>query len=158
MSRWVRWLSPLTVVLFCGAAAAADTAADFTLKDLKGTEVGLSKLKGKAVLLVFSTTWCPHCRTEVPELKKFHERYKEKGLEILMVDIQESEKRVAAFVEKYGIPYRVLLDTDGSVANKYRVRGVPCLFLVGKDGTIICRECRQVEPLIERELGVAAKK
>ena len=45
-------------------------ASPFTLKDLKGEEIKLSDYKGKFVLLVFGTTWCPYCRIEIPNLKK----------------------------------------------------------------------------------------
>lgn len=137
-----------------GAAAPGGTekAPDFSLKDLKGTEVKLSDSRGRVVLLVFSATWCPHCRREVPELKELHARFKDRGLDVIMVDVQESQKKVASFAAKYEIPYRVLLDEEGKVARQYGVRGIPDEVLIGKEGAIICRRCPSVEKEIEKLL------
>jgi len=144
----------LPAVGYSQAAGPSGTerAPDFALRDLKGTEVKLSDSRGRVVLLAFSATWCPHCRREIPELKKLHARFKDRGFEVLMVDVQESQKRVASFAAKYEIPYRVLLDEEGKVARQYRVRGIPDELLIGKDGAIICRRCPSVEKEIERLL------
>ena len=138
--------------LSAAAPGGTEKAPDFSLKDLKGTEVKLSDSRGRAVLLVFSATWCPYCRREVPELKKLHDRFKDKGLDVIMVDVQESQKKVASFAAKYEIPYRVLLDEEGKVARQYQVRGIPDQVLIGKEGAIICRRCPSVEKEIEKLL------
>jgi peroxiredoxin len=112
-------------------------ALDFALEDLNGNKVKLSYYKGQEVLLVFSTTWCPYCRTEIPQLKELYAKYKEKGLEILNIDIQESKERVSAYANKHKLPYKILLDTDGMVATMYGVRGVPTKVLINKDGNFV---------------------
>jgi peroxiredoxin len=130
-----------------------EKAPAFVLKDLKGNDVKLSDYRGKIVLLVFGTTWCPYCRAEIPRLKEIYSRYRGKGLEIVNIDIQESEEKVSSFTTKHKIPYKVLLDKTGGVARAYKVRGVPTKILVGKDGTILCRECRSVDILLEKQFG-----
>ena len=120
-------------------------APDFVLKDLNDKEVKLSDYRGKVVLLNFSTTWCPHCRTIIPYLIELHDHYKDKDFVILNIDIQESKERVSAFAAKYKIPYRVLLDTDAKVAILYKVVGVPNLILIDRDGIIVCRQCRSID-------------
>lgn len=124
-------------------------APDFVLNDLKENRVKLSDYKGKEVLLVFGTTWCPYCRAEIPHLKKTYSQYKEQGLEIINIYIQERKEKVAAFAAKYELPYKVLLDVDGSVAHGYRVQGVPTKFLISKDGDILCRACRSIDVLLD---------
>ena len=47
-------------------------APNFSLKDLTGKTVNFKAYKGRNVLLVFTTTWCPYCKREIPELKKLH--------------------------------------------------------------------------------------
>lgn len=120
-------------------------APDFVLKDLNDKEVKLSDYKGKVVLLNFSTTWCPHCRTIIPYLKELYDQYKDKDFVILNIDIQESKKRVSSFAEKNEIPYTVLLDTDAKVAILYKVVGVPNLILIDREGSILCRQCRSID-------------
>lgn len=127
----------------CGMSSASEKSAggykapDFTLTDLKGNSVSLSDFTGeKALLLDFTTTWCPHCVTIIPAVKDIYKSYKDKGLEVLAIYINESRANMEKFAGKHGLTYRVLLDEDGSVANMYGVRGVPTIVIVGKDGMI----------------------
>jgi peroxiredoxin len=124
-------------------------ALDFTLEDLDGNTVKLSYYTGQGVLLVFGTTWCPYCRKEIPQLKELYTKYKEKGFEILNIDIQESKDKVSEYANEHKLPYKVLLDTDGRVASMYGVRGVPTKVLINKDGTILCVACRSIDIMLE---------
>jgi peroxiredoxin len=125
-------------------------APDFVLTDLKGQQFRLSDRKGKnPVLIVFSATWCTFCVQEIPNFKSLHATYAKQGLEIVNIDIQESKEKVARFVAKYELPYRTLLDQDGTVSGVYEVRGVPTTVLVDKNGLIVCRQCRNVEAAIK---------
>jgi peroxiredoxin len=131
-------------------AASVEKAPDFVLKDLSGQRFRLSDYKEKQpVLIIFSATWCTFCRQEIPHFKSIHAAYAKRGLEIVNIDIQESKEKVAKFTAKYGLPYRVLLDEDGDVSGVYDIRGVPSMVLVDQNGNILCRQCQQVEPLIE---------
>lgn len=139
-----------------GAPAPGSPAPDFTLKDLTGTAVKLSDLKGKVVLINFSTTWCPHCRHAVPTLNKVASAYKGKEFALYSIHIQESQKKVSSFAEKYGVSYPILIDGDGSVAQAYGVRGIPSRTIVGKDGKIVCRDCTDFEAELAKLLGPGA--
>ncbi|KAF0156930.1 MAG: alkyl hydroperoxide reductase/thiol specific antioxidant/Mal allergen [Syntrophaceae bacterium] len=112
-------------------------APDFTIKDLKGKTFRLSAQRGKPVLIFFGTTWCPGCRAEIPVYKKVYEIYAPRGLEVIYINIMEPAKKVQRFAQANSLPYRTLLDEDGSVANAYNVVGVPMIMLVDKDGNII---------------------
>lgn len=116
-----------------GALAKAPT---FALPDLQGNEVRLETvLQEKPVLLVFWATWCPNCEAEVPELNELYKAHGDKAA-LLAASVQESRAKVASFAQSKGIAYRVLLDEKGEVAGKYRVHGVPTLFVIDRDGTI----------------------
>lgn len=128
----------------------AEKAPDFVLKDLNGRKFRLSDFRGKQpVLIIFGATWCTFCREEIPHFKEIHAAYAKQGLEIVNIDIQESKEKVAKFAAKYGLPYRVLLDEDGTVAGIYDIRGVPSMVLVDPKGNILCRQCQRVEPIID---------
>lgn len=127
----------LALVVFClGAGKMVPAAADFTLKDLKGNDVTLSSFRGKQVLITFGATWCPYCVKEVPELNAFFDKHKDKDVKVLSIDIQESLAKVSGFAQKNNIRYTMLIDTDGSVAQKYGVNGIPAVFLIDKDGIV----------------------
>jgi len=125
-------------------------APDFVLTDIKGQQFRLSDHKGKRpVLLIFSTTWCTFCLQEIPHFKSLHAAYAKQGLEVVNIDIQESKEKVAKFAAKHELPYRTLLDQDGTVSGVYEVRGVPTLILVDKNGLIVCRQCRNVDTVLK---------
>lgn len=112
-------------------------APDFTLKDVQGKTFRLSAQRGKPVLIFFGTTWCPGCRAEIPRYKETYEAYSPRGLEVLYINIMEPAKKVKRFVQANSLPYRTLLDEDGSVGNTYNVVGVPMIVLVDKNGYVI---------------------
>jgi peroxiredoxin len=132
------------------AQIAVDAPApDFRLQDLKSREVTLGGLRGRPVLLVFGTTWCPYCREEIPRIKEIYTKGSAKNLEVLNIYINESEKKVGEFAARHALPYPVLLDRDGKVAERYQVRGVPMIVLVDGQGTIKCYQCRNLEAMLE---------
>ena len=118
-------------------------AATFELLTLDDKKLELESFrKGKVVLMVFSATWCPACRHEIPLLKEYYGEFKDSGLEVLNIDIQESKKKVGSFVEKNGINYPVVLDATAKVASLYKVRGIPLNIILDKNGVIKYRENR----------------
>jgi len=155
-------ISPILLVA-CGnqkaeslerATSENEVAPDFTLNDLKGNAISLNSFSNKnVVLLDFGATWCPYCVKSIPAMKGLHEKYKDEGLEIILIDIKESAQRVKVFAEKHEIPYTVLLDDTGSVASSYGVRGIPTIVVVGKDGTIRYKGHHIDEGVIEGILG-----
>ena len=124
-------------------------AQNFVLKDLNGQQFKLSDHKGKPILLIFTTTWCSYCRTEIPHFKDIYANYAKQGLVVVNIDIQESRERVSLFAAKYRLPYRTLLDKNGDVADVYGVRGIPTMVLINREGNIVCRQCRSVDTLLE---------
>lgn len=124
-------------------------APDFVLKDTEGKFFQLSAQRGKPVLIMFTTTWCSYCRTEIPHFKKLYEKFTAQGLVMVNVDIQEPRDKVARFASQQQFPYRSLVDETGDVANIYEVLGVPTLVLVNKDGIILCRPCRTVDTVLD---------
>jgi peroxiredoxin len=126
-----------------------EKAPDFVLADLKGQKFRLSDHRGKRpVLIIFSTTWCTFCKAEIPRFKSLYATYARQGLEVVNIDIQESKEKVAKFASQNQLPYRVLLDEDGSVSGVYEIRGVPTMVLVDKNGMVACRQCRTVESVL----------
>jgi thiol-disulfide isomerase/thioredoxin len=89
------------------------------------------------VIIFFGATWCPACRGEMPHYKALYDKYAQRGLKFLYIDINESTRKVARFARENSFPFLVLVDLDGSVANDYNLIGVPTLFLLDKEGNII---------------------
>ena len=132
-----------------GGQVAAGAPPDFTLKDLQGHGWTLGEQRGKPVLILFTTTWCPSCRAEIPHYKAIYDHYRPRGLEMVNIDIQESPEKVSRFADGHGLPYRILLDETGEVAQAYGVVGVPFAALLDRDGQAVCLPC----PNLDSELA-----
>jgi peroxiredoxin len=75
----------------------------------------------------------------LPHLNKMLSEFKGKGFDIVAVDIGDSAAVIQKFWQEKGLRLRVVMDKDGKTAEKYKVSGVPCNYLVGSDGKIIAR-------------------
>ena len=99
-------------------------APPFELKDLTGQNYSLAQMKGKLVMVHFATTWCPFCNAEAPNLEQLYRSYKEKGVQVLIIDVKENKELVAQSFKKFNFSFPVLLDEDGKVAAAYAPAGV----------------------------------
>jgi len=117
--------------------APGSAAPEFVLQDLKGRPIQLSKLRGRVVVVNFWATWCGPCRMEIPGFVKVYEKYREKGLEIVGISINDAGLEVVRdFVAKNSINYPVALDT-GQVAQRYGgITRIPTTFIIDRQGRI----------------------
>jgi len=100
-------------------------APGFSLKTLSDSIINLSDFKGKFVVVHIATTWCPFCNAEVPYLEELYKNYKDKNVEVLLIDVKEPKALVAEKLkEKYNLSFPILLDLDGKVAASYAPKDV----------------------------------
>ena len=100
----------------------AQSYTDFTLTDINGDEVTLSKLLEKGpVLISFWATWCEPCKEEMRMINSIYEKYKDRGFTLLAVneDNQKSIAKVKSFIESKDYKFPVLLDPDKKVYEAY---------------------------------------
>ena len=110
---------------------------DFELEDLEGVKRKLSDYGGKVVFLNFWATWCPPCRAEMPSMQVLYDTFRDKGLEILAVDLREGPDLVRPFMKELELDFIVLLDRSGQVGATYGVRSIPTTYIIDRDGTIL---------------------
>jgi thiol-disulfide isomerase/thioredoxin len=107
------------------------------LTDLDGRPVQLADLRGKAVWINFWASWCPPCQSETPVLRDIADRYRDRGLVVVGISVQESSpSNVAAYAAKYQLGYTVAADSTGDVFRSYRLYALPTQFFLGPEGAI----------------------
>ncbi|MFN8532217.1 MAG: TlpA disulfide reductase family protein [Dehalococcoidia bacterium] len=140
MTRVLGLVITMLLLAACQGSNAAPVvggaAPDFNLGQLDGSPLSLSSLKGKPVLINFWATWCAPCRDEMPLIQDAAIRYERSGLTVLAINVQEGEALVKPFVDEFGLKFTVVLDKNGDVVSRYRVRGLPTSVFVGRDGVI----------------------
>jgi thiol-disulfide isomerase/thioredoxin len=109
----------------------------FQLTDLDGVPVRLADLRGKAVWINFWASWCPPCQSETPILRDVAELYRDRGLVVIGISVQETTAgNVAAYVAKYQLGYRIAADVTGEIYRLYRPPGLPTQIFIGPDGAV----------------------
>ncbi|AZR78424.1 redoxin domain-containing protein [Bacillus thuringiensis] len=129
------------------------SAPDFELTKLDGTNVKLSDLKGKKVILNFWATWCGPCQQEMPDMEAFYKEHKE-NVEILAVNYTPSEKgggeeKVSNFIKEKGITFPVLLDKNIDVTTAYKVITIPTSYFIDTKGVI---QDKFIGPMTQKEM------
>lgn len=109
----------------------------WSLEKLEGGILSLDSMKGKLVLIDFFYESCFPCMKALPALERLHEKYKDKGLQIVGINpIDKDTLKLKEFVERKGVKYPVLL-ADNELSKQYKVAGYPALFLIDKSGRLI---------------------
>lgn len=113
---------------------------DFVLERPGGGTLRLSDLQGQPIILNFWATWCPPCRAEMPELVAAYTQYRDQGLEIVGVNLQETNDKVLSFAEEFGIEFSLVIDRDGELTDIWRlggpIDGIPTSYFLDETGVI----------------------
>lgn len=92
--------------------------------------------RDKIVLLNFWASWCKPCKEELPALERLYQKYQNRGFEVVGINIDKKEKKVARFLSRHPVTFSVLLDPDAAVIASYHARAMPTSFLIDRKGTI----------------------
>ena len=146
-------------------------APAFTGRTPQGKTVSLAQLRGKAVLLEFFATWCPHCDAEAPHLHDLYASLPKNRVAFVSVNADgEDAASVYAYHSYFGLQFPALLDPSstpgsfhqqgaaGPITTRYQVQAYPTFYVLDPKGTITWRgDGEQPDALLRQELLKAAK-
>jgi cytochrome c biogenesis protein CcmG/thiol:disulfide interchange protein DsbE len=146
-----RWLLPLTAVPVLALLAygfrvdpheirsplVGRPATAFALTTFDGAPVDLAALRGKVVVLNFWASWCyPACYEEAPALERAWRAYRDRGVMVVGVDIQDKDEAARKFIGDFSLSFVNAPDRGGKVSVDYGVYGVPETFFIDRNGRI----------------------
>jgi peroxiredoxin len=114
-------------------------APDFSLPELNGQPLQLSAYRGKVVLLDFWATWCTPCREETPRLVELQSKYRDQGLQIIGVSMDDSPDPVREFHQHFHMNYPVVMGNADIGARYGGVLGLPIAFVIDRSGRIYAK-------------------
>ena len=122
---------------------------DFTLKDMNGEDVSLVSYQGKVILLNFWATWCGPCKIEIPAFVELQDKYRDQGLVVLGVSIDDPVSKIKPFAEEYNVNYPLLVGLGREdLQQAYGpIWGIPTSVFISRHGLA----CRRHMGLVTKE-------
>lgn len=123
-------------------------AMDFTLTDQYGETHTFSDYKGKTVFLNFWATWCPPCKSEMPDIQALYEKYGENEGDLIVLGVANPKtdempnnqdgtvEEVTDYLEENGLTFPVVMDTTGELFYWYGISAFPTTFMIDANGNV----------------------
>ena len=137
----LRVLAALALALWAVPALAAPSAPAFSLKLLdSGNTLDSRSLIGKKVVVVrFQASWCRVCVDEAPGIERVWVKYRPAGVEVVGIQVQDTEADARRFLEAHGATYPAGLDPHLRIANRFGFKGTPYTVVINRRGEMVAR-------------------
>ena len=126
------WLATLPAL----ALEVGQRAPDFELAGPQGV-VRLADYKGKTVYLDFWASWCAPCKQSFPWMNEMQARYKDSGLRILGINVDQKPVDAKTFLERLPAGFDLAFDATGKTPRSYEVKAMPTSVLIGPTGVVL---------------------
>lgn len=125
-------------------------APELTLPKLGGGEAAISGGKQKEIVVLnFWASWCAPCVSSLPEIAAIHEKFREKGVRMISVNVGETSTAAATFLGRQPYKLDVVLDPDGRAIEAFGVTALPVLVIIDQEGIVRAAHSGGGEPLIK---------
>lgn len=116
-------------------------APPFAMPLFDGTHFSTGAHRGKIMVVNFWASWCyPACYIEAPHLQRIWERYRNEGVVVIGVNIQDRDGPARVFIRRFGLTFPNGVDATGKISIDYGIYGVPETFLIDREGRIVLKQ------------------
>lgn len=119
--------------LWAGTPKVGDVFPSLGNAGLEGT---VPDLANKVVLVDFWASWCSPCKKSFPALKELQDKYGPDGFVVVAISLDEDKGDMDAFLKKAKVPFVILRDEKGKLAEKVGVEGIPASFILDQSGKV----------------------
>lgn len=130
-------IAALVFVGFAVATRESGPAAPIQLYSTNGKLFDSESKRGSVIVVDFFATWCPPCRAALPGLQRLHERYADKNVSVVSIQVSDNQSP-EQLMQQLGVKYPVLIAGD-QVAQDYNVKSLPTLIVISKSGQVVHR-------------------
>lgn len=159
VERNIRMNRPAPTAAVNQGDAGKKLPAEVQIKKLDSKDaVKFEKYAGKVLLINFWATWCQACMDEMPSIQKLYEQFKDQGLEVLAINVDESpEKVVPQVVSKLKLTFPIFTDPDGELSRAFDVVAIPFSVVADRKQNIVWAESGERDWASEGVVGEVRK-
>ena len=144
--------SIMAILIFSGCSnkveyvKVGDTVPDFSVRMFDGSQINITELRDKVVLLNFWATWCPPCREELARVQaEIIDRFEGDRFMFLPISREDTFDEIQKFRENTGHEFPMGMDTDRTIFSKFAGESIPRNYLIDKEGKILLIEIGYTE-------------
>lgn len=125
-----------------GASQASQVAKEALHTLIPVSDFSLEDYRGKVVVLNFWASWCPPCKAEMPELDQLSQELNQRD-DVVFISVnltdggRETVEKAEAYLIENGFSFDVVMDTEGELANEFRVSSIPQTFVLDANGETV---------------------
>jgi len=117
-----------------GVVQVGETFPVIQMSRLDGSQVSLKDFKGKILILNLWATWCEACMVEMPSLQALAAAYKDQGVEVWALSLDEEYKtEVAPVVKKLNLQLPIFVDAEQKISEILNVEVIPITYIISGD-------------------------
>ena len=117
--------------------------------------LSLAQFRGKPIVVNFWASWCDPCKEEAPLLETTWKQMQAQSKDVVFlgIDFQETSNNALSFLQTYTITYPLVLDTHGTISNKYYINSLPDTVFINRNGVVVSKVSQQItSQLLTRNL------
>ena len=101
-----------------------------------GLEGALPDTAGKVVIVDFFASWCEPCKESFPAMEELKQKYGDKGLVIIAINVDKKKSDMEDFVKKHPVTFTIVRDASNKLVNEVKIPTMPSSFVLDKSGRV----------------------